>query len=61
MRRTTVWFGKRGQNRRFKEGELLGNEGARVSSSEISVPSFAVFSQNDALLPIHRTYGFWNP
>jgi hypothetical protein len=36
MRRTTVRFGKRGQDRRFKEGELA-NEGARVSSSEIGV------------------------
>ena len=37
------------------EGELLGNEGARVSSSEIGVPSFAVVSRNDVLLTIHHT------
>ena len=38
MRRTTVRFGRRGEDRRFKERELLGNEGARVSSSEVGAP-----------------------
>ena len=45
MRRTTVRFGKSGPKiGGFNEGELA-NDGARVSSSEIGAPSFAVFSQ----------------
>ena len=61
MRRTTVRFGRRGPKIGGLKRVRLANEGARVSSSEIGVPSFAVVSQNDVLLTIHRTYGFWNP